>query len=458
MRRPADESGVRISRRRAVAIGGAAAASLLSARGLSAVDEGRSPGDSAGGRVEGEGDGDPIRRVHEAGITGSGVSVAVLDPTGFDPSRRPLSGAIETIRQFGDAPAVAERTTHGTAAAAAVARLAPDARLSLASFDRTAEFVAAIDWCRAADVDVVLAPVAAHGTAGTRRSAIFRASRRAVASGCVVVAPTGNAALGHWEGPYAALTRSNNGSGQRLFRVRALPTEESVAGRFRAWLVVDPAIETDLSLALFRSVADGRRWNLIAVSQPTDSRTGTRLVADLVDGDYALAVRPSAEGDASGSPGGAAGGPDRTGRVAVTTPTHALASPRPSGSIAAPASVPGVVGVGASASSMGADTGGVAPYSGRGPTPSGTVGVDVIAPQRPWTASGNPGTSAAAARVAGVATLICGVDSALAPNAVTDLLRTSAADVGRPGRDFSAGWGRLDALAAVQRARARTRG
>jgi subtilisin family serine protease len=85
----------------------------------------------------------------------------------------------------------------------------------------------------------------------------------------------------------------------------------------------------------------------------------------------------------------------------------------------------------------------------------GDTGVDVVAPPRPWAAGGAPGTSAAAARTAGAAALVLDARPGLDPEEVARVLRASAGDIGRPGRDLSAGWGRLDAVAAVQRARAR---
>lgn len=451
-----DRDGVRVSRRRALAIGGAAAASVISARGIPGVggdsdDRGETPA-AAGGSID---------RVHRIGVTGEGVDVAVLDPTGFDPTHEGLAGRVAEIRQFGPARAVVDDTTHGTAAAAAVSAVAPGARLSLASFREAEEFRAAVEWARGESAEVILTPVAAYGTVRSPRSPVFRAARDAVESGCTVVAPTGNAALGHWQAPYAALLDA--GADDRRLGLRPMPGADTVAGRFVAWLVADPSLRGDLTLALRRAVDSGPtdRWDLIAVSRPVEGRSGRRVSADLEAGEYALEVRP-ADGDSDPAAAG-----DPTGRIEVTTPTHALTSPRPLGSIAAPASVPGVVGVGAvdrgadrrepitDADAPDAPTGRVAPYSGRGPTVGGDTGVDVVAPPRPWDAGGAPGTSAAAARVAGGAALVLDARPDLDPAGVARVLRASAGDVGRPGRDLSAGGGRLDVVAAVQRARAR---
>ncbi|MGQ4555394.1 S8 family serine peptidase [Halobellus sp. GM3] len=445
-----DRAEFRISRRRALAIGGTAAVSVVSTSGVPKIG-GSTPTRDADRTADGT---EPISRVHEAGITGDGVRTAVIDPTGFDPSHTALDGAIEDIRQFGPEAAVVDGTSHGTAAAASVVRLAPDARLSLASFQRTDGFLAAIEWARRGGADVILAPVAAHGTAATPRSDVFESVRRAVEAGCAFVSPTGNAALGHWEGPRAALVGDSPGTRRRL-RVRPLPGSDAVAGRLVAWLVADPAIETELTLALLRAVDSGSRWNLVALSQSVDSRVGQRLVADLADDEYALVVRPAGRGSPGQGPIGGRNGADDTRRVEVVTPTHALSPSRSLGSIAAPATVPGVVGVGVTAPPDGDSPGAVAPYSGRGPTPRGDVGVDVVAPPSPWVGDGEPGTSAAAARTAGAAALVLDAAPRLGPEGVAEVLRASAGDVGRPGRDLASGSGRLDVVAAVQRARAR---
>ncbi|WP_336023782.1 S8 family serine peptidase [Halobellus salinisoli] len=446
-----------------MALGSAAAATLLSV--------GRVPRFGLSDRSRDTTDGDSLERLHALGITGESVRVAVLDPTGFDPTHDALGGAVEDIRQFGPERAVVDGTTHGTAAAASIARLAPAARLSLASFRRTGEFVDAIDWARSRGVDVVLAPVAAYGSKATPRSPVFRAARRAVDAGCAFVAPTGNAALGHWQGPYAALAGDGSGTRRRL-RVANRVGSSSPRGRFLAWLVTESSVDADLTLALFREVDGGERWNLVSLSRAARTTSGERLTADLSDGEYALVVRPANQ-NASDDSETADTTRELTSRVEITTPTHLLASPRPSGSIAVPASVPGVVAVGvtddasrgdalpttagpdsrASDPASGSEV--VSPHSGRGPTASGTVGVDVVAPPSPWIAGGSPGTSAAAARAAGAVALVLDAAPDLGPSDVAGILRASAGDVGRNGRDLAAGSGRLDVVAAVQRARSR---
>src|SRR5688572_28260304 len=62
------------------------------------------------------------------------------------------------------------------------------------------------------------------------------------------------------------------------------------------------------------------------------------------------------------------------------------------------------------------------------------------------------GTSMAAPHVAGVAALIKGINPALTPAAVEDILLTTTEDLGAPGKDGTFANGLVDAFAAVKKA------
>lgn len=411
----AGRGGRRVSRRRALTIGGAAAAAV-SAVGLPAFGDGD----------ELETDRGPIERVHEAGVTGSGVRVGVLDTTGFAPSHPGLDERVAALQSFDSAPLVVDRVTHGTAAAATVTEMAPDVTLLLASFSQPAGFASALSWFERERADLVLAPVAAHGGTG---SAVEGVATAAVESGLPLVAPTGNAARGHWSGPLGAAVGAR-------FELRPLSPDGDRPERLVAWLgCEDDRIDGTLKLVRLTETGDGR--DLVALSQPSEWGSAEKLTADLDPGDYVLEVGVSDEGD---------GATDER-PVSVVTPTHALAPARPAGSIAPPASAPGVIAVGA------LSDGRLAPYSGRGPTTDGDIGVDVVAAPKSWPAGAEPGTSGAAARTAGTAALVLAADPSLSPTALRGVLRRAAADMGREGPDLGTGWGRLDPLTSVQRAR-----
>jgi len=109
-----------------------------------------------------------------------------------------------------------------------------------------------------------------------------------------------------------------------------------------------------------------------------------------------------------------------------------------------PAADPGVIAVAATDS---ADR--VASYSNAGDY------VDVAAPGTavlstfPGGYRRLSGTSMAAPHVAGLAALVRAADRALGPDQVEQVIESSAADLGAPGRDDDYGYGRVDAAAAL---------
>ena len=147
-------------------------------------------------------------------------------------------------------------------------------------------------------------------------------------------------------------------------------------------------------------------------------------------------------------------------------PVFAAGNNGPStGSVASPAGYPEAIAVGAIDTDQS-----VPPFSARGPVVwqntdglgpvAGTVLAkpDLVAPGVGVTSSvgsgylAYSGTSMAAPHVAGVAALVREANPSLSPQAVGDILRMSADDIGTPGVDPSSGYGRLDAMRAVEAA------
>lgn len=482
--------------RRALVVAGVAAAVVLASLVVPAAPlgtaDGPTPGDGveaatptdAGGcdgsdagadGVVGRSDGDgvatgdvaaAVRRAHAAGVTGEGVTVGVVDVTGFDTGHPVLSDRVRAARAFapGDGVFNGGRNDHGTATAVTVARVAPDADLYLATFDRPAGFERAVEWLTGRGVDVVVAPVAAYGAPDDGTSSTARVAAEAARAGAVVVAPTGNLGRGHWEGPYRPVARGHHrfGDDAGTGRTWLKPPEADgfrTGGRLTAWLSVsvadegepsgeDAGVPPELELALYR--ANDTAARLVATSEPADGlgAGGERLTADLRPGQHYLVVRPTGGAGEPSLPDGEAV------RVEVSSPTHDLSRRRSGGSIVAPAADPtgGVVAVGAVA-----PDGRVAAYSSRGPTADGRLGVDVVAPAT-LTAGATAdrdvaGTSSAAAVAGGTAALVRSAAPSLSPLRVELLLRSSAADVAPSGPDVAAGHGRLAPWRAVQRAR-----
>ena len=145
-----------------------------------------------------------VERLHDAGITGRGVKVGILD-FGFQ-------GYAQLVRRGSLPPAVAARAfsssgrlengeVHGTACAEIVHALAPDAELYLAAVDgRAGEIVAAVEWLVAQDVDVISFSGGGHFGPHNGAALLDRLVDRTVAQGVLWVNAAGNEGARHWGG------------------------------------------------------------------------------------------------------------------------------------------------------------------------------------------------------------------------------------------------------------------
>ena len=388
-----------------------------------------------------------LERLHASGVTGEGVTVAVVGVTGFDTDHPALSGRVIEARSFAAGETVRNggRTDHGTAAASLVARTAPDVDLYLATFDTAEEFRRAVAWALRQEVDVVVAPVEFYGVPGDGSSGAADAARLATAHGATFVASAGNLGRGNWQGRYRpdAAGRHEFPDGPRNYLL------DGEGRRAELWLSWDETGERDgnataFALELYR--VDGTGPRLVAESRPYtgDSVPNERIVARIDPaGTYYYVLRgpPSAAG---------------TG-VGVSSPTHAFQFRERAGSVVAPATAEAAVSVGA----YDPRDGRVEPFSSAGPTTDGRPGLDVVAPDR-LRAAGEPdglvGSSAAAPYTAGVVALLLAAGGDLPPGTVERLLETTARDVGPDGVDPVAGHGLLAPERAVEAARNATRG
>ena len=326
-----------------------------------------------------------IARLHDRGYTGANVSVGVVDVTGFDADHPAVRSRVAASRSFGDAPASGN---HGTAAAAVVSRIAPDARLYLASFDDSADYRDAVAWLERQDVDVIVSPVSFFGRPGDGSSPVSRSATDAVRDGAVFVAPAGNVARGHWSGRYDRVE-----DGRLRFAGGTRNYLQGDARTVRAWLSWQ-GTGGSYALELYRT--DGRRAERVARSTPVDDRPRTqRLVARIDPGTHYLVVRGPA--NATGH------------RLTVSSPTARFQFGDAAGSLVAPATARGVLAVGAYDRAERR----VERFSARGPTPDGRLGLDVVAPDRASVRGVDGsfvGTSAAAPYAAGVAALLLDAD------------------------------------------------
>lgn len=371
-----------------------------------------------------------VEQLHEAGITGEDVSVGILDVTGFESDPEGLARRVVETRQFDTGtPAAGGRNDHGTATAVTIARMAPDADLYLGTFGTVDQYSTALAWMVEQGVDVVVVPVAYAGTFGDGRSRIARATSNATDRGVAVVAPAGNLGTSHWLGEY---TPTENGI--HVFENDTLNEISGPAGRAEFWLTTEDSTgEYRLEL---HELGDGTETELLARSVPHEAGTvpSERLTVRLDDGRYALVVRgPETDTDT---------------RIRVASSTHSLSRTRAGRSVTAPAVAPGAISVGA----FDPETNRTEPYSSRGPTLDGRLGVHVVAPSRlavPGVGSFT-GTSAAATYVGGIATLVLDGNHELEPAEVRGILTETAEPIG--GVDARSGHGRVAPGRAVDEA------
>lgn len=375
--------------------------------------------------------------LHDAGYTGENVTVGVVDVTGFDPDHPALSERVAVARSFAPDDTIENggRNEHGTAAAAAVARAAPNASLYLASFDTADGYESAVDWLVERNVDVIVAPVSFYGKPGDGSSRVSRVAARAVNRGVVFVAPVGNVRDGHWQGRFDPVR-----GGTHLFKGGTRNHLSLGDGRELTLWLSWPREERhhDFTLELHWTNGDDSRF--VARSQPYrfDAVPNERIVATVnPNGAYYFVVR---------GPRNAAGVD-----VDVVSPTHTFQFSEPAGSVQAPATARSVVAVGA----YDDRTGRAEPFSSTGPMAGGRLGVDVVAPDR-LPAAGDPtgfvGSSAAAPHVAGVVALMLDANPDLEPQRVEEVLTGTAADVSDRGVDSVSGHGHIDPIRAVARA------
>jgi subtilisin family serine protease len=370
--------------------------------------------------------------LHERGLTGENVTVGIIDG-GFRVSHPELAGHVAAYRSFGPPG----DTDHGTAVASVVADTAPDADLHVAAVgDETSatEYRAATTWLRDSGADVIVDAGSYFGHAG--RAELSAVARNA-SNDTLFVTSAGNYAERHWRGVHEPDDRR-----WVTFRPgaegNALAGGDTFAGRVRASLQWEPTngpnATDDYELYLFRRGVGGQR--VVASAAAADNGSSVYLDAVVPRGRYYLAV----EGDNVSA-----------AHQLELFATRDLTYRSRAGSLAVPASLPGVLAVGAYDHRADA----VADFSSRGPVGNRT-GVGLVAPDAvaaPGTGA-TGGTSFAAPYVAGTAALL--VDTH--PNATVADLRTvldrSARDVGTPGRDPAAGAGLVDARAAMATAEA----
>lgn len=375
---------------------------------------------------------------HEEGFTGKGVKVAIIDG-GFEGlDERQAEGELpaNVVTQDFCAGHLATATEHGTAVAEIVYEMAPDAQLYLVCIDTEVDLAAAEAYAKSQGVQVINHSVGWEGPFRNDGSGPIGAIvADARANGILWVNSAGNEGQTHWSGSYHSdgnlLAWDANGDVGNTF---VWPNETGICGflKWDEW----PAGVSDFDLGLFLSGA-----NVLIASSEEEQGGGEPPYEEVcvwqetgADLEVFWAIR---------------------GYSVSTSPQLDLVSWSPpleyqvaAGSIAAPASSPAALAVGA----LCWHSRQLEPYSSQGPTIDGRVKPDIVGHDSVSGMTYGPfadcpsafaGTSASSPEVAGAAALVKQAYPAYGPDEVKEYLMRNARDLGAPGLDSLHGAGEL---------------
>lgn len=345
-----------------------------------------------------------IESLHEAGITGEGVSVGVIGNR-FAADQRSPSGAVADSRQFGSSHLLSAGDRHDTAVAEIVRRTAPESELYLAgvgSVGTPERYAAAVDWLLEQDVDVVVDAASYFPADAEGMEQLNAVAAEAADEGVVFVTSAGNYGNRHWRGTAAGTGWVSFASDEKYNSLGDGPVSGSASLRLY-W-----EGDADFDLYLYRS--DPGEDTLVAKS--ATNQTAADAHSEAIDvtlprGEYYVAVR---------------GGEGANGTaVELFSARQDLSTTSETGGMVAPATAENVIAVGA----IDAVSGEARPYSSSG------EGLDILAPDgtRTSTAGKFYGSSAAAPLVAGTVALMVSQNESLSPTETQRVLERTAVRV-----------------------------
>jgi subtilisin family serine protease len=382
---------------------------------------------------------------HSAGLTGAGVSVAVIDSFKDAGTAIGLGELPDPTYCYPDCASLNVSSRHGTACAEIVHDMAPGATITLASVATSTDLAQRVGQLAATGADIISVslgfaePVPGDGT-GPMADAISAARTN---HGTLYVGAGGNNANFHWDGTFADTDADDvhNFPGGAEVNIlnggAAIPAGSFLSAylRWNAW----PTTNQDFDLYLVYWT--GSTWVIAAGSENVQNGT-----------------QPPWEFFAVLAPYTTAYGLVVNKWSATTTPVldlmawsrQSLEVKQTARSLVEPATSPDSV----TAAAIDADTFALESYSSRGPThgPGGSLSGGLSQPRLSAFANVDTwsyglgifnGTSSATPHIAGAAALVRQGFPASTPGQIQTFLENRAVDQGATGYDSSFGHGRL---------------
>jgi len=348
--------------------------------------------------------------VQFAGITGRGVKVAVID-FAFDSENSKISPNIAYAKSFrlgiDNSPlplsGLELEQLHGTAVAELIVDTAPNAKLFLYSIGNELEFVMALKDAIENKIDIITIPLGWANLPTDGTSYLSNNVNTAAKEGIIVVVPSGNFAISHWEGKY--VDENSNGWHEFTVKDEGLTfniTQERIKKKIP--LIVnllwdnDNAATMDFDMLLINpsnkivsfsaNVQNAQSDTTFEQIRYIPSEAGTYSLGIIYDGSHKNPRTP----------------------IEIFSINDELEHYVTVGSVIVPADADNIIVTGA----VNVESGEIEPFSSQGPTNHGYAVPHVLAPNGVSTiAYGDKlfyGTSAAAPYVAGIAALVLEID------------------------------------------------
>jgi subtilisin family serine protease len=373
---------------------------------------------------------------HQAGITGEGIKIGILD-LGFGGYTRLLGHGLPDrdhviAKSFvpGEAPEDSSEI-HGAAVAEIVSEMAPGATLYLAYYDGgDVSYGQAVDWLLSQNVKII--SHSAGGDVGPMDGSDSDAQvvDQVAAKGVLWVNSSGNEADVHYRGVF----KDTNGNGCHEFPDG---TEEmgllSGPGGAQVYLNWDDWTNVNKDYDLYVYDTNG---NLVGASEDNQNGQAGEWPVEVVyntsvPAETTLFAQICTSTGASGN------------TFDLYLHGYAIEFPVADHSLVSPADARGSFSVGA----VDWATGQLVDYSSRGPTADGRMKPEISAPTGVSSASYAPdtftGTSASAPHVSGAAALVWSANPSFTADDVRNYLEQNAIDIAPAGPDSESGYGAL---------------